>query len=336
MGTEILRLVIGDNPPPRLDKALAKAVPEEVTLSRSRIGKMIEAGQVQDARGNVITALKHKAQEGEEYTLTLEAEVVLGDAQPENIPIEIVHEDEVLLVVNKPAGMVTHPAPGSETGTLVNALLHHLGASNAGGGVRPGIVHRIDKDTSGLLVVAKTDEAHEKLSAQFKDHSIHRKYLAVTKGVPSRADPRLQGLKGVAFEDGGLIRIATHIERHKTDRKRMTITHNSGRHAITRIQLLEDFGDAALVACMLETGRTHQIRVHLSHIGHGLIGDPVYGKRRSFAASSGNEIALNFARQALHASELGFIHPQTGSEISFTTDLPADMRNLLQSFATSG
>ena len=249
--------------PERADKIFASKFDD---VSRTRLQKAFEADRV--TFDGVIIDKRFKVNRPGLLRAVLEESSTANGPEPVNIPFDIIYEDTSIIVVNKAAGMVTHPGNGTNGDTLVNALLYHLGATNAGGGVRPGIVHRIDKDTSGLLVVAKTEEAHEKLSAQFKDHSIHRKYLAVTKGVPSRADPRLQGLKGVGFEDGGLIRIATHIERHKTDRKRMTITHNSGRHAITRIQLLEDFGDAALVACMLETGRTHQIRVHLSHIGH--------------------------------------------------------------------
>ncbi|CAN0603626.1 unnamed protein product, partial [Ectocarpus sp. 12 AP-2014] len=197
----------------------------------------------------------------------------------EDIPLAIVYEDDDLIVVDKPTGMVVHPAPGSPSGTLVNALLHHFGGklSGVGGEKRPGIVHRIDKDTSGLLVVAKSDAAHHGLAAQFADHSLERSYLAVCHGVPDIGDPRLAGVKGVGFEQGGIIRITTQLARHKTDRQRQAVLFQNGRHAVTRLRLAETFGtSAALISCKLETGRTHQIRVHLAHIGHGLIGDPVY------------------------------------------------------------
>ena len=258
------------------------------------------------------------------------------NAQPEDIPLDVVFEDDHLIIVNKPAGMVVHPAPGSETGTLVNALLHHFGGdlSGVGGEKRPGIVHRIDKDTSGLLVVAKSDAAHAGLAKQFADHSISRRYLAVTKGVPSKADPRLAGLRGVGFEDGGVIRVATNIARHKTDRKRMAVVQDAGRHAITRAALLEDFEHSALMECWLETGRTHQIRVHFSHIGHGLVGDPIYGLRKAMPSSAFEEDDLatvkGFARQALHARTLGFIHPVTDEKVEFTSEIPQDFHDLLE------
>ena len=331
MGDQIITITIGENPAPRFDKALAQFVPEEVSLSRSRLVKLIEDGAVtfEDA---VISNPKHKAKVGEEYRVTIPALQDYEDAQAEDIPLDVVFEDDDLIVVNKPAGMVTHPAPGSETGTLVNALLHHFGdtLSGIGGERRPGIVHRIDKDTSGLLVIAKSDAAHQGLARQFKDHSITRRYLAVTKAVPDRADPRLRGLRGVGFEDGGIIRIATHMERHKTDRKRMTVTEASGRHAITRMKVIEPFGIAALCECQLQTGRTHQIRLHASYIGHGLIGDPTYGKRRSLPRESADDYALNFPRQALHATVLGFDHPISQEKMYFEQEMPEDLQMLLQ------
>jgi len=258
-------------------------------------------------------------------------------AAPENIPLDIVYEDDDLIVVNKVAGMVVHPAPGSENGTLVNALLHHCrdSLSGIGGAKRPGIVHRIDKDTSGLLVVAKSDVAHQGLAKQFADHSIDRHYLALVSGVPTRADPRLGGVRGVAFESGNVIRISGNIARHKTDRKKMAVVVNAGRHAITRFRVLEDFQQAAaLLDCWLETGRTHQIRVHLAHAGHGLIGDRVYGRGRLAAARSLPEtkrLALReFPRQALHAAVLGFVHPVTGQDVRFEAEPPTDMAELLR------
>ncbi|MEM7243449.1 MAG: pseudouridine synthase [Pseudomonadota bacterium] len=330
MGDQIITIVIGENPAPRFDKALAQFVPEEVSLSRSRLVKLIEEGAVMHDDAPVKHP-KHKAKTGDIYRVTLPALRDYEDAQAEDIPLDIVFEDDGLIVVNKPAGMVTHPAPGSETGTLVNALLHHFGdsLSGIGGERRPGIVHRIDKDTSGLLVIAKSDAAHQGLARQFKDHSITRRYIAITKAVPDRADPRLRGLRGVGFEDGGVIRIATHMERHKTDRKRMTVTEATGRHAITRLKVIEPLGIAALCECQLQTGRTHQIRLHASYIGHGLIGDPVYGKRRSLPSDIAQDFALNFPRQALHAAVLGFDHPITNAPLFFEQTMPEDMQQLL-------
>ncbi|MEP5762736.1 MAG: RluA family pseudouridine synthase, partial [Litoreibacter sp.] len=251
----------------------------------------------------------------------------------EDIPLSVIFEDDDVIVVDKPAGMVVHPAPGSPSGTLVNALLHHFGGalSGVGGEKRPGIVHRIDKDTSGLLVVAKSDAAHHGLAAQFADHSLERSYVAVCHGVPDIGDPRLAGVKGVGFEKGGVIRITTQLARHKTDRQRQAVMFQNGRHAVTRVRTIETFGGAAaLISCKLETGRTHQIRVHMAHIGHGLIGDPTYGGRRKFPdRQAGAEAVKSFKRQALHAKTLGFIHPVSGDEMRFESELPGDFEALL-------
>jgi 23S rRNA pseudouridine1911/1915/1917 synthase len=329
----LIRVTIADNPPPRLDKALAEVVPEAAALSRSRLGKLIEAGAVARENGDVVRVLKTKSHAGEVFVIAMPE---TGDitAKPEDIPIEVVFEDDDLIVINKPAGMVVHPAPGSETGTLVNALLHHFGSglSQVGGDIRPGIVHRIDKDTSGLLVVAKSDRAHQGLAAQFADHSLERHYRAICYGVPGRADPRLAGIKGVAFEEGNVVRISGNLARHKTDRKRQAVVINSGRHAITRFRVLEDFGAAAMLDCWLETGRTHQIRVHLAHAGHALIGDATYGGKRAIAAKSMRADAIAaikaFPRQALHAFSLGFVHPVSGAFLQFEAALPKDMQDL--------
>jgi 23S rRNA pseudouridine1911/1915/1917 synthase len=331
----VVELTVGENPAPRLDKALASVVPAEVTLSRSRLTKLIEAGDV-TLDGVAVTKLKYKAVEGDVFKVVMPAAEDYENAQPEDIPLDIVFEDDHLIIVNKPAGMVVHPAPGSETGTLVNALLHHFDGklSGVGGEKRPGIVHRIDKDTSGLLVVAKSDAAHAGLAKQFADHSISRRYWAVSKGVPQKGDPRLAGLRGVNFEDGGVIRVATNIARHKTDRKRMAVVQDAGRHAITRAAVMEDFGHSALLECWLETGRTHQIRVHFSHIGHGLIGDPIYGLRKAMPGSAFEaedlETVKGFSRQALHAKSLGFVHPVTEEEVEFVSEIPKDFGDLLE------
>ncbi len=282
-----------------------------------------------------VTDAKARVREGDVFTITVE-EAAEVDTVAEDIPLEILFEDADLLVVNKPAGMVVHPAPGSPAGTLVNALLHHFGGdlSGVGGEKRPGIVHRIDKDTSGLLVVAKSDAAHHGLAAQFEAHSAERSYLAVCHGVPDTADPRLRGIRGVSVEPGNTVKITTGLARHRTDRQRQAVTFTGGRHAITRVHLLERFADqAALVECRLETGRTHQIRVHMAHAGHGLIGDPVYGGRRKAIAKvlgpEAAEAVAGFPRQALHAATLGFTHPLTGAPLQFTAPLPRDIEALL-------
>ncbi len=256
----------------------------------------------------------------------------------EDIALVVVHEDDDLIVIDKPAGMVVHPAPGSPAGTLVNALLHHCGdtLSGVGGARRPGIVHRIDKDTSGLLVVAKSDAAHQGLAAQFETHSAERAYLAVVHGVPEASDPRLRGVRGASFEPGNVLRVTTGLARHKTDRQRQAVTFDGGRHAVTRAQVLDRFGHpaaAALLECRLETGRTHQIRVHLAHVGHGLIGDPVYGGRRKLSQKALSpraiEAASGFSRQALHAAVLGFAHPVSGAALRFESPVPPDMAALI-------
>ncbi|HBN32187.1 MAG: RluA family pseudouridine synthase [Rhodobacterales bacterium] len=341
MSDPILRVVIGENPPPRLDKALAEVVPEDASLSRSSLGKLIEAGAVAREGGGVVTVLKTKTQVGEVFLITV-PEAVDIEAQPEAIPLDVIFEDDDLIVINKPAGMVVHPAPGSETGTLVNALLAHCAdsLSGIGGAKRPGIVHRIDKDTSGLLVVAKSDRAHHGLAAQFADHSIERHYLAICYGVPSRADPRLAGISGVAFEGSNVIRLSGNIARHKTDRKRQAVVVNAGRHAITRLRVVESYGTAAaLVECWLETGRTHQIRVHLTHAGHTLIGDMTYGGKRTLGPKLLSPAALDavktFPRQALHAASLGFKHPVTQETLTFAAELPEDMQQLLTALSST-
>ncbi|MFN4171942.1 MAG: RluA family pseudouridine synthase [Pseudorhodobacter sp.] len=340
----VLIVTIGEDPPDRLDKALARDVPEQAALSRSRLMRMITEGAV-TLEGVAVTDPKARVTEGQDYALMLEpaAEV---DTLPEDIPLSVIWEDDDLIVIDKPAGMVVHPAPGSWTGTLVNALLHHFGGnlSGVGGEKRPGIVHRIDKDTSGLLVVAKSDRAHHGLAAQFEAHTVNRRYLAVTHGVPDAADPRLRGVQGLGFEPGGIICIRTGLARHRTDRQRQAVCAGGmGRHAVTRARVLEPFGTppaAALVECWLETGRTHQIRVHLAHAGHGLIGDPVYGGKRRLAAkavgAAGVLAVEGFTRQALHAATLGFDHPVTAERLEFASPLPTDMEALIGALRATG
>lgn len=243
----------------------------------------------------------------------------------------IAHEDAHLIVVDKPAGLVMHPAAGAETGTLVNALLYHCGPSLAGigGERRPGIVHRIDKDTSGLVVAAKTEAAMAGLAALFAAHDIERTYTAIAWGIPSLGNPRLAGLPAVAAAPEGGLRIEAAIHRHPTDRKRMAVVRKGGRHAITHLQLEETLeGPACRLTCRLQTGRTHQIRVHARHIGHPLIGDPVYGRGRTPPPDAPAALT-DFPRQALHAAKLGFRHPITGEAMAFESPLPPDMAALL-------
>jgi len=328
-----LLIVIQADPPGRLDKALVRDAPEDASLSRSKLVKLIEAGRVSQ-NGQPVSDPSSKVSEGDAYAVDL-PEPEPMHAQPEDIALDIVHEDADVIVVNKPAGMVVHPAPGSRSGTLVNALLHHFGSdlSAVGGALRPGIVHRIDKDTSGLLVIAKSDQAHQRLAAQFEAHTAERSYFALCFGVPDTGDPRLRGVRGVGVEPGKTITITTGLDRHKTDRQRQAVLFGGGRHAVTRVVVKQAFaGQAALVECRLETGRTHQIRVHMAHIGHGLIGDPVYGGKRRLSAKvlgvDAVEAVSAFPRQALHAATLGFRHPVSGQELRFEAPMPDDMANL--------
>lgn len=338
--TRIISVLIGPDPAPRLDKALAGDVPEAESLSRSRLARLIGAGAV-TVNGAPVTDPSARVAEGDRVEIAV-PEAAGVATRPEAIALEIVHEDDDLVVVDKPAGMVVHPAPGTPSGTLVNALLHHFGGnlSGVGGERRPGIVHRIDKDTSGLLVVAKSDRAHHGLAAQFEAHSIGREYLAICHGVPDAADPRLRGVRGVSFEPGGVLKITTQLARHRTDRQRQAVLFSGGRHAVTRVTVAEAFGIAALVTCRLETGRTHQIRVHMAHAGHALIGDQTYGGRRKVPERQvGAELAaaLNrFPRQALHAARLEFAHPVSGKMLRFSAPLPADMAGLVDGLRGMG
>jgi 23S rRNA pseudouridine1911/1915/1917 synthase len=292
----------------RLDRALAAAVP---TLSRERLKNLIRSGAVEGERGAVRDpALKVQ---GSETLRVAVPEPSSPHNEPQDIPLNIVFEDEHLLVVDKPAGLVVHPAAGNLDGTLVNALLHHCAGSLSGiGGVaRPGIVHRIDKDTSGLLVVAKTDVAHEGLAKQFAAHSIDRRYLAIVSGIP---------VAPAGVVDAPLARSAAN-------RKKIAVVQpGRGKRAVTHWKSLRVLREAALVECRLETGRTHQVRVHMASIGHPLIGDPAYGRSGKIHGKLLKE--LQFHRQALHAAELGFTHPVTKRRLSFSSPMPADMQEL--------
>jgi 23S rRNA pseudouridine1911/1915/1917 synthase len=308
----------------RLDRALQRKLPE---ASRTRLKQLILSGHVAghgDTAGEASRDPAQRVQVGQNFVVFFpEAEPANPTAQP--IPLQILFEDSDLIVIDKPAGMVVHPAPGNAEGTLVNALLAHCGPSLAGiGGVRrPGIVHRLDKDTSGLLVAAKTDAAHQALSRDFALRRIERAYGAIVWGVPMPASGEIAG----------------NIGRSAVNRKKMAVVADTrGKPALTRYRVERRFGGetnwrAALLHCRLLTGRTHQIRVHLAHRGHPLIGDPVYGTRAGRAVAHSGPVGTaiaGFPRQALHACLLGFIHPASGERLRFESPLPADMQGLIE------
>lgn len=307
-----VRIVEVVQPGGRLDKALADLVSE---LSRGRIQALMAAGLI-SRDGKPVTDASAKAQAGL-YEIAIPPPVA-AEPQPENLPLRVLYEDQHLIVIDKPAGMAAHPGPGTESGTLVNALLHHCGdsLSGIGGVLRPGIVHRLDKDTSGVMVAAKSDAAHAGLSALFATHDIERAYIAFTRGAPSPA----QGV------------IQTQIGRSPHDRKKMAVLKTGGREAITHYTVEQTFGGskpvAARVRCVLETGRTHQIRVHLASKASPCLGDPVYGSAAPVNAVRAVIEQAGLTRQALHAAVLGFVHPVTGERLRFETPLPPDMATL--------
>ena len=311
----------------RLDRILADHVP---ALSRSRLKNLIETGRV-SITGETITEPGYRVKPGQAVTLVIPPPV---DETPraQAIPLQVAYEDDDLIVVDKPAGLVVHPAPGNPDRTLVNALLAHCGASLSGiGGVRrPGIVHRLDKDTSGLMVAAKHDAAHHGLSAQFATRRLSRTYNAVVWGVPRPGQGRIEGAIG----------------RDPRNRKRMAVRTSGGKPAVTRYRVLQSAGarwsvarDArwSLVECRLETGRTHQIRVHMAHVGHPLLCDALYGGARRRGQGEGLRAALALCpRQALHAAALAFVHPVSGAELAFESPLPTDMQALIAALSGDG
>lgn len=328
-------VTLSDDPGRRLDKALAQVVPAELALSRSRLAALIKSGQVRTSAGEILSNPSAAPPTRGQIVIDLPLPDPI-DPDPQNIPLEVVFEDEHLIVVNKPAGMVVHPGAGVPDGTLVNALLFHCGESlrGIGGALRPGIVHRIDKDTSGLLLVAKTDRAHQGLSAQFAAHSIRRRYLAVCWGRFDPAAPRLRAIAGVRAESATRLAINLPIARHPNDRKKMAV-RDGGKHAVTHVEIDRILPHATVVSCALETGRTHQIRVHMAHIGHPLVGDPVYGRNRSVPKSLMDLSSVSgFARQALHACTLGFTHPVSGQTHDFAADIPKDLQALITGLGT--
>ncbi|CAN5334394.1 RluA family pseudouridine synthase [soil metagenome] len=317
-GGDILVVELGDDAQGvRLDKALADAVP---TLSRARIQALIEGGAIHFGETSVVGG-SSKSRPGE-YRIILPA-LISATPEPEAIPLMVLYEDADLIVIDKAAGMAAHPAPGTPNGTLVNALLAHCGSSLSGiGGVaRPGIVHRLDKDTTGVMVAAKTDRAHAGLSALFATHDIERTYIALVRGAPSPVIGRIQ----------------TQLGRSSSDRKKMAVLKSGGREAITDYVVQKAFavpakaGAAPLasrVACTLQTGRTHQIRVHMASKGSPILGDAVYGSGSPAVPVRAAITQAGLTRQALHASVLGFVHPVTGENLRFETDLPPDMQAL--------
>lgn len=322
MSEELSYIATQDDEGARLDKVLAAAWPEQ---SRSRIKALIEDGHL-NVNAKPVLKLSAKVKAGDVFNLVIPP---AADAEPaaEDIKLDVLYEDDDLLVINKPAGMVVHPAAGNESGTLVNALLAHCGDSLSGiGGVkRPGIVHRLDKDTSGAMVVAKNDTAHRALSTLFSEdkENIDRAYLAVVWGVPRPLAGDIEG----------------NIGRSPRNRKKMTVLKTTGKYALTHYKTLKSRDDslAALVECRLATGRTHQIRVHMTHIGHSLVCDPVYGRNRTIPKCNlkAQETLNQFNKQALHARTLGFIHPRTGAYISTTAPLPDDLLDLIDALNLS-
>ena len=298
----------------RLDRALAAALP---ILSRERLKGLISSGKVLAESGRPLRDPATKVDGGAAFDIEVPAPTPAHNVA-QDIPLVIAYEDEHLIVIDKPAGLVVHPAAGNFDGTLVNALLHHCGGSLSGiGGVaRPGIVHRIDKDTSGLIVAAKTDRTHEGLAKQFALHTIDRRYNAIVAGVPSPTSGRVEA----------------SLARSSANRQKMAIVEaGRGKHAITHWRMVTPLKRAALVECRLETGRTHQVRVHMASIGHPLLGDPAYGRTRPEHREMLDRLA--FKRQALHAAHLGFVHPITSAAMAFESYIPADMQALFTELA---
>jgi len=301
----------------RLDRVLAAKLDR---LSRSRLKSLIEEGRVRLA-GATIEEPSYRVKPGQTFAIII-PEIVPALPAAQSLPLDILYEDSDVIVLMKPPGMAVHPEPGTPDRTLVNALIAHCGDSLSGiGGVRrPGIVHRLDKDTSGLLVAAKTDLAHQGLAADFARHTIKRAYLAVVWGIPSPRSGEIEGAIG----------------RHPTNRKKMAIVARGGKPALTRYKVVRPLGlGASLVECRLATGRTHQIRVHLTALGHPVIGDPVYGRptpaRLALLSPAQQQAARAMRRQALHAYRLGFRHPRSGEQLVWESDLPADIEMLIES-----
>jgi len=296
----------------RLDRALADALPD---LSRARIQALLAEGRV-TRDGDPVADASSRARPGSRIVIDIPPAVAAIPA-PQEIPLTIVFEDEEMLVIDKQAGLVVHPGAGNPDHTLVNALLAHCGdqLSGIGGVRRPGIVHRLDKDTSGLMVVAKTDRAHAALSAQLQTRALKRVYNAVVWGRPIPVSGTIEG----------------NIGRSSSDRKKMAVVARGGRESVTHYRELKPLRGATLVECRLETGRTHQIRVHMAHLGHPLVGDPAYGTKR--IPKGAPDGARSFPRQALHATQVTFLHPRTNMEMCYSCALPNDMAALVSALS---
>ena len=330
---ETMEFIINDDyTGERLDKMLvdATAIHLADSLSRNRVQKLIGDGMVK-INNNPSVSPKTRVKKDDVVWLCIPPAQDLEDIEPQDIPLNIVFEDQHLIIVDKPAGMVVHPAPGSPDGTLVNALLHYCGDELSGinGVKRPGIVHRIDKDTTGLIVVAKDDETHNGLAELFSQHTIDRVYEAVIWGFPKPMQNTIEG----------------NIARHRTQREKMDVVGAGwGKHAITHYTVVDPLQSpngsfpASVIECVLETGRTHQIRVHMSHMGHSLLGDPVYGRntptRMADLTETARDMVKSFPRQALHAKVLGFTHPITGETIRCESPRPQDMQDLITAITT--
>lgn len=315
-GAEIIQVrIAGVADGLRLDRALANAVP---MFSRERLKALIASGNVADEAGTAWRDPSRKTPGGQLFSVTLPMPTAL-DNEAQDIALQVVYEDDDLIVIDKQAGLVVHPAAGNLDGTLVNALLHHCAGqlSGIGGVARPGIVHRIDKDTSGLMVAAKSDAAHIGLAAQFAAHSIDRRYKAIVAGRPNPTEGTVDA----------------PLARSAVNRKKIDIVAG-GKRAVTHYRLIRTLKDAALIECRLETGRTHQVRVHMASIGHGLLGDPVYGRAKPVHRAMLE--SLGFRRQALHAARLGFIHPVNSNALSFESEIPADMQTLYDTLCQLG
>jgi 23S rRNA pseudouridine1911/1915/1917 synthase len=318
---ELIFQTLKEDKKQRLDKFLVNKLTQiKPEFSRSRIQDLINSGNVFDGK-NVITSCDYKIKGGEHLLVKIPA-ALASNILAKDIPFEIVFEDENMLVINKPAGLTTHPGNGNQQNTLVNALLFHCGKTLSGinGVMRPGIVHRLDKDTSGLMVVAKNDLAHQELARQISMRILKRNYLAFCYGMP-------KPLSGV---------IDKNIGRSKVNRLKMAIMRTGGRTAVTNYAVKEIYFDGLLsmIECKLDTGRTHQIRVHLASIGHSIIGDTIYGNRKKSLGNVDSKIKTlvnDFPRQALHSYKIGFIHPVSGEEMEFEVDLPKDIKNLQES-----
>jgi len=292
-----MKIVVSDDCNERIDSYLSQN--EELDLTRAKIQSLIKSKNIL-VNGKEVKS-SYKVQNGDEIDITIVEENL--DVEAEDIPLDIVYEDDDVIVVNKPSGMVVHPSLGNTSGTLVNALMNHSKLSSVNGEFRPGIVHRIDKDTSGLLVVAKNDKAHLFLSEELKDHKIKRTYIALVHGL-------------IKFDTGT---VDAPIGRDKNDRKKMCITSVNSKEAITHFKVLDRYKDTTLLECKLETGRTHQIRVHMKYIEHPIVNDPVYSRDKN----------IDGFGQMLHAREISFIHPTTKKEMTFTCDVPEEFDKIL-------